>query len=300
MVIWNYPVSVDRHDLELLVALDREGSVTAAAERLHTAQPALSRRLARIERELGTRLYDRGRFGAVPTPAGRAVTDAARRALDAIEEVESTGRRAATGTVGTLRVGTTPTLGSDLLPPTLAAFRAVRPEVRLELTSSGDSAALRHQVLGGTLDLAVAVVPPNLESGLVADPTGRQRFAVVATSDDELAAFDTVPREALRGRPVVALASGEGLRLTLDSLFAELGDEPRIAIETTEREMLIPFVTAGLGFALVPRAFARQRAGAGTRVIELEPPLERDIGVITRAANRGPLVEAFVGLVSLS
>ena len=282
------------------MALDQEGSITAAAVALHTAQPALSRRLARLEREVGARLFDRGRSGATATAAGRAVTAAAQRALASIEEVEWTGARAAEGAVGTLRVGTTPTLGSDLLPPTLAAFRAARPEVALELTASGNSAGLRHDVLSGALDIAVAVVPPVLEPGLVAEPTGRQAFAIVVASDDDLAQRVIAPRAALRGRAVVALARGEGLRLVLDSVFGELGDEPDVAIETTEREMLIPFVTAGLGLTLVPATFAHQRAGAGTRVLALDPPVERDIGVIRRAGNEDPLVQSFVDLVDLS
>jgi DNA-binding transcriptional LysR family regulator len=291
---------LDRTDLELLVALDDHGSLTAAAADLHTAQPALSRRLARLERRLGTTLFDRGRFGTAPTGAGRAVTAAARTALDAIAEVEQTGARAAAGMSGTLRAGTTPTLGSDLLPPTLAAFRAHRPEVRLELVSSGNSSALRRHVVDGELDLAVAVVPPVLEAGLVAEPTGVQPFALVAPADHPLAESARATRESLREVPVVALARSEGLRLVLDALFAEMGAEPEIAIETTEREMLIPFVTAGLGVALVPATFAHQRAGAGTRVLDLDPPLHRRVGVFRRAGNDDPLVQAFVELVDLS
>ena len=289
---------MDRSDVELVLAVAEEGSLTAAATRLHTAQPALSRRLRRLEHELGTTVFERGRHGARPTPAGRAVVEAAGQALVAIERVELVARDAAAGTRGVLRVGTTPTLGADVLPPSLAAFRTSHPEVRLTLTASGNSSELRRAVADGVLDLAVAVVPDALEDGLVVGRRARQVFVAVVPADDPAVGRGVLARSALTTRPIVALSRGEGLRAVLETVFAAAGAVPDIAIETSEREMLIPFVAAGLGVTVVPRAFARQRAGLGTAVLPLRPSVHREVGVVVREGQQDPLVTAFGELVA--
>lgn len=288
---------MDRSDLEMLVTLHREGSLTAAASRLHTAQPALSRRLRRLERDLDVILFERGRRGATATPAGRVVIDASAAALRAIAEVERQARRAAAGETGTLEIGTTPTLGADALPAALAAFRSAHPDVHLALRSSGNSGELRAAVQDGELDLAVAVVPTVLEDGLTVGWPGRQQFVVVVPADDPLARAGIVTHADLARRPIVALARGEGLRLVLETVFADLREEPDIVIETTEREMLIPFVAAGLGITLVPRQFAVHRAGTGTVVLPLDPPVTREVGVLLREDQTDPLVWTFAELV---
>src|SRR5439155_4475824 len=140
-----YLRGMDRADLELVVAIARTGSLTAAARELHMAQPPLSRRLQHLERDVGAPLFLRGRHGAVPTAVGRTLVDAARDALKAIARAEQDTADAAAGRAGRLRIGVTPTLGAVLLPAVLAAFRRAHPGVRLDLTSSGDSAWLRQQ-----------------------------------------------------------------------------------------------------------------------------------------------------------
>jgi DNA-binding transcriptional LysR family regulator len=285
---------VDRADLELVVAVGRTGSLTAAARHLHVAQPALSRRLAALERGLGAALFQRGRHGATPTVVGRALIEGASSALSAIERAEQDANDAAAGRAGRLRVGVIPTLGAVLLPPVLAAFRASHPGVRLELVSRGSSAELRQRVGLGELDIAIAVLAAGSEPGVRVAARGQQRFVVVAPADTPLRARNgKVDRRQLLGVPVVALVEGEGLRQQLDSVYADLGAEPNIAFETSEREMLLPMVAAGLGITLVPAGFASQRAAAGFRVNELSPALDRTVGAVV-APKTGVLVDAFV------
>jgi len=285
---------VDRADLELVLAVARAGSLTGAARQLHIAQPALSRRLAALERSLGAELFHRGRHGATPTIVGRTLLDGAATALDALNRAEQDAGDVAAGRAGRLRVGVIPTLGAVLLPPVLARFRTSHPGVRLELHASGQSAALRDQVALGALDVAIAVLPSRAEAGTRIAARGKQRFVVVAPSDSALPSRNgLVPRRALVGSPVVALVEGEGLRQQLDLVYAGLGAEPDITIETSEREMLLPMVAAGLGITLVPEGFARQRSVAGVRIYGLSPPIERPVGAVI-ATTPARLVSDFV------
>ena len=90
----------------------------------------------------------------------------------------------------------------------------------------------------------------------------------------------------------MSLPAGEGLRLVLDGMFDELehGARPTVALETPERELLLPFVTAGLGYAIVPQVFAEQRAATGVVIRPLRPRLERAVGVVVRRGESGALV----------
>ena len=283
---------MDRADFELVVAIARTGSLTGAARELHIAQPPLSRRLQQLERTVGAPLFLRGRHGATPTAVGRALVESAELALAAMARAEQDAADAAAGRAGRLRIGVTPTLGAVLLPAVLASFRRTHATVRLDLVASGDSAALRHQVAAGDLDLAVAALAAAPEPNIRVALTGEQRFVLIAPADLRLP--PAVQRQALVDLPLVTLTSGEGLRHQLDLVFGELDAEANIALETSEREMLMPFVAAGLGVALIPEGFARARPSKGLRIHDLDPAVRRIVGAVVPDADPTALVDQFL------
>jgi DNA-binding transcriptional LysR family regulator len=289
---------MDRPDLELLVALADAGSVGGAAAALHTAQPALSRRLARVERELGGRLFDRGRHGAVPTAAGRATVERARAALAAITATERAGVEALAGQTGRLVVGAAPTLGAELLPEALARHRRAHPDVGFELVISGDNPGLRRHLLAGELDVAVTILPEQVEPGLRVATSAPQPIVVAVPSDHPLAARSRIPRTALIDLEIITLVRGEGMRTMLDDLFVALDATPDIRFELSGRELLIPFVAAGLGATVLPERFARERAGSAVTLRPLSPPLARRVGGVVRVDHGSRLVSGFIETLS--
>jgi DNA-binding transcriptional LysR family regulator len=252
----------------------------------------LSRRLQQLERTVGAPLFLRGRHGATPTPVGRALVESAQAAIDAMARAEQDALDAAAGRAGRLRIGVTPTLGAVLLPSVLAAFRRSHPNVRLDLVASGDSASLRQRAAEGALDIAVAGLSSQVEPNTRIALTGEQRFVLIAPTELRLPA--RVPRRRLAELPLVTLTAGEGLRQQVDLVFAELGAEPVIAIETSEREMLMPFVAAGLGVALIPEGFARARPAKGLRIHDLDPVVRRRIGAVVADGDVTALADAFL------
>ena len=278
----------------MVVAMADAGSVSGAASRLHTAQPALSRRLAHLEHALGGRVFDRGRHGAAPTPEGRILVERSRTALAAIATAEADTASALAGRAGTLRIGVAPTLGADLLPAALARHRAEHPEVDFSLAVSGQSPELRARVASGELDLAVAVLGDTVEPGLRVATSAPQTIVVALPPGHPLALQTKVPRAELAHIPLVALRRGEGLRAVLDELFLDLACAPEISIEVGEREMLMPMVAAGLGATVLPERFARHRAPEAVALRPLTPALNRSVGAVVRSGPSSPLVEAFV------
>ncbi|KAA0234173.1 MAG: Hydrogen peroxide-inducible genes activator [Acidimicrobiales bacterium] len=289
---------MDRRDLEMIDAIAAAGTLSAAAGELRVAQPALSRRLRRVERELGAPLFVRGRHGAAPTPAGRVVVEGCRVALAALRRADADARDAAAGRLGRLRIGTTPTLGADLLPAVLADMRAARPEVSLDLLASGDSDRLRDDVRQGVLDVALVAASPADTDRLRVAAEGLQPFVLVVPGDWDSAALEVVPRRDIAELPLIALARGEGLRLVVEAVFGELGAEPDIAIETTEREMLVPFVSAGLGATLLPQVFAEHRRTPGVAILALDPPFVRTVRAVVRPEPLPLVSRDFVDVLS--
>ncbi len=183
------------HQLAYALAVAEEGSFTRAADRLHLAQPSLSRQVRLLEQELGVVLFNRGP-GQGPvtlTPDGAALVPFMQRVL---ADVEATGAeaRALSGMArGRLAVGATPSLITSALAPALVEFHANHPGIDLAVVEAG-SHQLVPQVAAGELDLALVVLP-------VTDPL----VVTTALFDDPLVLV-TAPDHPFAGAPARARA----------------------------------------------------------------------------------------------
>ena len=140
-----------RH-LRYFVAVAQELNFRRAAERLHLAQPSLSRQIRDLEEEIGTRLLERNRQQVVLTEAGRVLLGEAPRLLAGVTAAVEAARAVGHGTQGTLRIGNVGVLSASFLPGTLAAFRRRFPQVEVEILELG----LDEQVaalLSGTIQM---------------------------------------------------------------------------------------------------------------------------------------------------
>ncbi|WP_018386867.1 LysR family transcriptional regulator [Wenjunlia vitaminophila] len=263
---------MELHQLRYFVAVAEEQNFTRAAERLHVAQPGVSSQVRRLERELGQELLDRTGREVRLTEVGAAVLPYARAALTAVEGV----RLAVDEFTGLLRghvaVGAVTSHDIDL-PGLLAGYHADHPAVEITLTE-GDSERLAEDLRGGRLDLALISLssrtPPDLEVQVVVD----QPIVLAVGHDHELAVHTAVSLATLRGRALISLPRGTGLRTLLDEACASAGFTPRIAFEATDPDTLARFAARGLGAAVLPHAFASARTGA-LRTIALTHPAMR-------------------------
>ena len=124
-------------DLGYLVAIDRHGSITRAAEACEVTQPTLSTQVARLERELGVTLFERDGRGLRLTNAGRSVLDHARRVLGAVDDLVAAAQDHLDPLAGTLRLGLIPTLAPYLLPHILPELQASLPRPIQRTRASG-------------------------------------------------------------------------------------------------------------------------------------------------------------------
>lgn len=277
--------------LQCYVAVLDHGSVTAAADRLHLSQSALSHQLASLERMVGAPLLERLPRGVRPTVAGRALEAEARAALAAAAAVVRRGRAAASGSVGQVRIACADSLTAPLLAPVLADWRRRHPGVDVDLAELSSADAIAERVRGGEADLGVSPRPSAWDGRLVL--IGREPVGLVLPGDHELAAPGAARTMADVARhPVVGFAAGNGLAAWAEDLAAAAGVRLEIAVRSRSAASAAALAWAGLGVAMVPASALPQGWLPGP-VHPLDPAVERDLVALT-AGGQDPLVRALV------
>jgi DNA-binding transcriptional LysR family regulator len=158
---------LDSHPLRCFVAVARELHFGRAAEQLQLAQSALSRQIQALERDLGVRLLNRGRRSAITlTEAGMALLGEAQLAIQQLDRAEATARRAARGEIGRLEIGYVVSAAlSGVLPRTLERFRALRPDVQVQLVAMETPRQL-EALRSGLLDVGFLRPRPTYPAGV--------------------------------------------------------------------------------------------------------------------------------------
>lgn len=283
---------MDLRKLELFVAVVDAGGFTAAAEAVHVAQPSVSQAIRELEREVGADLLVRSRKGAAPTAAGLALLGPARRALREV----AVAREAVADVVGLvggrLDLAALPTLAADPLAALVGRFRRAHPAVTVGLLAPADPLAVADAVRSGRAELGISeagVSGPDLTE----IPLGDQELVAVAPAGTRLA-DGALPIERLAGVPLVLPPRGTSLRASVDDACGAAGVEPLVAVETEQRDALVPLALAGAGTTFVPAAVGAAAAEQGAVVRPTRPRLARRLAVLHRADHLGPAGRAFV------
>ena len=260
--------------LRALVALDAERHFGRAAQRVHVSQPALSRQIAQLEREIGAPLFRRTSRSVEPTPAGRRL---AQRAADALGAIDAAVEEARTGDArpAVVRLGVTETVGDAPLGRLLSVL-AEDDSSRL-VVHPGWSSSLIDALCRGSLDLVLGhalAVPEALASEVLALDA---LVACMAEGHPLAAERDSVALEDLAGRALLVPepSLSPGLHDHLVACCRTRGFEPRTATPTLQVPPALGSATTGLDaatFALVPESLPR-REGTVTRPLRDAPSI---------------------------
>lgn len=283
---------VDRvllRDLSWFVALADHRHMTDTAAILGVSQPTLSRALARVEAELGTRLFERAPDGVAPNPNGDLVVAAARDLLARYEQLttELSARLDPDG--GVVRLAFLDSMGTSLVPQILRAFHEHAPGVRV-LLSQEPGHAILADLRTGAAELAVTFPRPTGDFGWL--PLHRERLVLAVPPTHRLRERKRVALSELAEEELVMTPVGFGFRTLLDGLLAEAGVVPRISFESADLSTIEGLVAAGLGVAVIPE----QLAGvSGTIAIALTTPAaRRTVGLTWRTDQAlAPAAERF-------
>lgn len=253
--------STDLLDVLAFVRVVETGAFSRAAERMGMAKSIVSRRVARLEDQLGARLLTRSAQGAAPTDAGQAYFERAAHILVELEAAAEVVAKAVTQVAGPIRLSAPISFGIEYLRPALADFALAHPRVELDISFDDKSVDL----VGGGFDLAVRIGSLK-DSALIARRIAPVR-KVASASPAYLAA---------RGRPAhprdlaghdILLYANEQWRFRVGGRWEYVRGRPRLRADNGE--MLRAAAEAGLGICILPSFIAGPAFQAGT----LEPLL---------------------------
>ncbi|NUU25789.1 MAG: LysR family transcriptional regulator [Streptomycetaceae bacterium] len=289
---------MELQQMRYVVAVAETNSFTRAAERCLVVQSALSHQVARLERELGARLFERTSRRVRLTPAGEAFLPAARQCLDAAERaVAEVG--AAVGEVrGRLAVGLIPTVAAVDVPEALRDVRDRYPHVRISLRV-GASEELAEQVRDRTLDVAFLGLPTTARpQGVAAHELAHDRLVAVVAPDHPLADEPAVDLRRLSTEVFVDLPAGTAGRLQSDQAFEAAGLTRDVAFEVTSADYIPRLVTPGLAVAMLPSAYAPRLTGVTTLAIT-DAPTRTEYAIWSRT-GRTPAATAFLTTLDIT
>ncbi len=240
--------------LQAFVAVAEVGSFSQASERLYLTQPAISKRIALLESELDTRLFDRIGRTITLTESGHALLPRARHILLEVEDSRRVISNLSGKIAGRLGVGTSHHIGLHRLPPVLRRYTASYPEVELDLHFMDSEEACRA-VLHGDLELGVVTLPlepaPELHTRLVwPDPLD----FIVHPEHPLVTAPAPVAPVQLCEHPAILPTPGTYTREIIEQAFRPLGLSIPIRMGTNYLETIKMMVSVGLGWSVLPRS----------------------------------------------
>ncbi|MFC9432607.1 LysR family transcriptional regulator [Nocardia sp. NPDC057030] len=235
---------------EYALAVAEEGSVTAAAERLHVAQPSLSQQIRTLERELGVQLFARTPSGLVPTVVGRAFLREAEVAVNASRRARATARAGAEELVGEVVIAVQMGLGTRQLPGALGALRRRYPRLEVTVFEEASSAELDRLCRQGLLDLAFMAACDRTPAS--AHRLGEEEFVVMLSAGHRLLAADRVELRELDGEPWVRFDRDSALDAVLVDVLRRNELTPTTVARVSQTATAARWAAHGLGVTLIP------------------------------------------------
>jgi LysR family transcriptional activator of glutamate synthase operon len=264
-------------ELHWFVVLAETEHMTDAAAELRITQPTLSRALARLEDQVGTKLFDRVHRRLRLNAYGQIMLEHARRS---IFEINSATERIAAlrdPDSGTVRLALLHSLASWLVPDLLRRFRSTAPRVQFTLSQAAAYEIVEF-LAGGHVDLAITAPRPD-RAGFGWHQLQIERLCLVVPRDHRFAKRARLRLAEAADEPFIALGEELAMRHLTDQLWAAEGISPRVVFEATEIPTMEGLVAAGLGVAVVPMPLPPRGEPMASYIPLSNPHAKRSVGL---------------------
>ncbi|MHC2068944.1 LysR family transcriptional regulator [Bremerella sp. T1] len=238
------------HQLRYFVAVAELENFTRAAEQCHVTQPSLSQQIAKLERELGTRLLDRLGRTVVLTDSGKELLPRARRILKEVDSAEGWFKKPEGPEAVSLRVGALPTIAPFQLPHIIQHFRQEMPQVTLTLVEDYTDHLL-DRLFKGTLDVAILALPIE-DTRLQVEPLFREALMVALPPDHPLADKPSLSFNQVRQEPFVLLHEVHCLGEQIIGFCRQQEFQPHVVCESAQISTIQELIRLGVGISLIP------------------------------------------------
>jgi DNA-binding transcriptional LysR family regulator len=267
---------MDISALQTFLAVAETGSFSAAAERVFLTQPAISKRVAALDSELGTPLFDRIGRRVQLTEAGRALQERAHGILAEIEDARRAISRLSGAVRGTLRMAASHHIGLHRLPPALKQFHDTYPDARLDIRFL-DSESGCQAVEQGELELAVVTLPSHASAQLQLIPVWPDPIDIVVGRSHPLATESGVTALTLLNYPAILPGPGTYTREIVLSALEPVREGIQIGMSTNYLEVLKMLASVGLGWSALPRTLIDDSLS----VVQIRNiAIQRELGVV--------------------
>jgi len=274
-------MNFDLPDLRAFVAVAKLGSFRAAADELHLSQPALSRRIEKLESALGVRLFHRTTRKVDMTNVGREFSHRATELLINLEQSLMGIRDVATHLSGEVTIACIPSAVRYFLPRVIQAYHQRYPRILLRIIDQGANQVLTT-VLRNEADFGLNYIGTQ-EPELEFKPIMKEPFVVACQKEHVLAKQKKVTWAELSAHEYMSVTKDSGNRFLLDLALSDNPTRPRWFCEAQHVSTLVSLVEAGLGVAAVPRlAMPPDGHAVLVSVPLVEPVITRTVGLIRR------------------
>jgi DNA-binding transcriptional LysR family regulator len=285
-------MALNLHLLRIFTVVAEHGSLSRAAQAMHISQPAVTKGVQELEKQVGVPLLERGARGVRLTEAGAGLQEHARAifAAEGAAEDELRANRGLSG--GTLRIGASLTIANYFLPPLLAAFHAQYPKLGLEL-SSHNTESIAALLLDYKLDIALVEGPVSHER-ILKRKWRDDELVVVAAANHPLASRKRLKAADLNDAVWVVREPGSGTREVIEAALEERNLHWKHTLEINSTAAIKQTVASGLGLAMVSVVAAADQIQIGklrvlpvtdlrvTRPLNLLTLKNRPLGVAAR------------------
>lgn len=289
---------MDLRQMRYFLAVAEERHVGRAAERLHMAQPPLTRQIRALEDELGATLFLRTPKGMELTEAGQTLLDEVPNLLQLAQRARERTRAAGQGEIGRLDVGLFGSGVLDVIPRLLAQFHAERPDVKIVLhtmTKAEQLDALRERRISVGFN---RLVPP--EPDLVIETVLRERMRVALPAGHRLCANESVRIPDLAGEPMILYPNLPLPGLAQQVMGAFAGEDTPLRIEQEVEDVLtaIALVAGGFGLCVTTASSESLRLpGVVYRPLDCAGLRDIELSCIHRRGDPSPVLAAFLAVV---
>lgn len=287
---------MDTQNLNAFVLVAETGSFTQAAERLHLTQPAVSKRVALLEEQLDTALFDRIGRNVRLTEAGRALLPHAQAVQQKLQAAIQSVRDLDGEVAGQLRLATSHHIGLHRLPPVLSHFSRRFTGVEIDIDFM-DSEQAYEQIVQGRAELAVVTFAPIVASNVITLPVWQDPLDFMVAADHDLAGGKQLGLAQLSRHPAIL----PGLTTYTGQIVKRLFDRHELPLQvsmaTNYLETIRMMASVGLGWTVLPRSMRNESLAT---VSVREVALERTLGVVyhrDRALSRA--ARAFIEAIAI-
>ncbi|MFK2826141.1 LysR family transcriptional regulator [Bacillus sp. B190/17] len=285
---------MELRQIKYFMEVAKEEHVTEAAYRLHVAQSAVSRQIAKLEDELGVELFSREGRNVKLTHAGRIFLQHIELAMAEIDRAVAAVDSYLNPETGKIRLGFPNSLATKTLPRVISAFRSQYADIGFDF-HQGSNKELRELVERGEIDFAFVSPVPESTHEISTEIFFSENMRVLLPDHHRLAKREEVNLRELRHDQFVLFRTGYDMRKLVIEACRQVSFEPKVGFESEDIYTIKGLVEAGLGVSLLPETLLIEQTPPGTISLPISvPQVTRTVGVIvTKVRTLSPSEKLF-------